>query len=107
MLTACTKAPEAGPRSTACVDVGAIRSVVDRYIASIEAADPELARRVWAERDDMLPVKKVNETGSAVAAVVGQAISSLERGRPGKDPYCEPAHELDRLRALSDPVEAV
>ncbi len=34
-------------------ELAAIRSVVDRYTASIDAADPELARQVWAERDDI------------------------------------------------------
>lgn len=34
-------------------DKAAIRAVVDRYIASIDSADPNLARQIWAEREDI------------------------------------------------------
>ena len=52
-FAACRTGPEATPQTTPSVDVAAIRSVVDMYIASVDAADPVLARRVWAERDDI------------------------------------------------------
>lgn len=52
ILAGCRSGPDAALQ-TPSVEVAAIRSVVDRYIASVEAADPELARQVWAERDDI------------------------------------------------------
>lgn len=47
LFTAC------GPQSRAPDQTPAIRAVVDMYLASVDAADPALARQVWAERDDI------------------------------------------------------
>ena len=39
--------------TSAPAELAAIRAVVDRYVASINTADPALARQVWSDRDDI------------------------------------------------------
>jgi len=49
-LTACEPPSEAPDPA---LDGAAIRANVERYVASVEAADPDLARRVWLVSDDV------------------------------------------------------
>jgi len=49
--SACNRAPAGPPGAAASTDVDAIRHVLDSYVTSVNAADTQLAREVWAERE--------------------------------------------------------
>ena len=51
IASSCNRAPEAGLRTSTSTDVDAIKRVLDRYVMSVNAADTQLAREVWAERE--------------------------------------------------------
>jgi ketosteroid isomerase-like protein len=51
IASACNRPPEAGPGTSTSTDVEAIKRVLDNYVLSVNAADTQLAREVWAERE--------------------------------------------------------